>query len=111
MAIPSAMRCPGGLREQAPRLTSQDIATALRGPATTREVVITIRIVLIAIIVRQFFPVSNIPEGHQPERAGRLFDFTVGITGVIAKASGIPEDRAIDIIAVIEGKNIGIALG
>src|SRR4051812_40883078 len=107
----SAMGCPGGLREQSPIFPRQDIATALRGTATTREVCIIFRMILIAIIVRQFFPVSNIPEGDQPERASRHGDVTVEITGVVAVASCIPEHRAINIIAAIEGKNIDIALG
>jgi len=73
--------------------------------------VIRVRIILVAIIVRQFFPVSDIPDGHNPERPRRLLDFTIGSTGVVDKAGRVPENLAIDIIAVIEGKNIGIALG
>src|SRR6266446_4548894 len=110
MAIPSAMGWPGGLREQSPILLSQDIATTIDGPTTTREVCIFFRIILIAVIERQFFPIGDIPEGHKPERASRLGDVTVGITGVVAVASGIPEHRAINIIAVIEGKYIDIPL-
>ena len=72
---------------------------------------IAIRIIFIAVIVRQFFPVSDIPEGHNPDRPGCLFYFTIGITGVIAIAGRIPEYLAVDIVAVIEGKNIDIALG
>src|SRR5262249_44623656 len=37
--------------------------------------------------------------------------FTVGSTRVVDVASGIPQHLAIDIIAVIEGQNGGIALG
>ena len=105
------MGWPGGLREQSPILPRQDIATAIRSSTATREVFIVCRMIRIAVIVRQLFPVRDISEGDNPERPGRLFDFTIGITGVIAKASGIPEDRAINIIAVIEGENIDIALG
>ena len=65
----------------------------------------------IAVIVRQLFPVADISEGDQPERASRLGDVTVGITGVVAVASGIPEHRAINIIAVIEGKNCSGQMG
>jgi hypothetical protein len=65
----------------------------------------------IAVIVGQFFPVSDISEGHQPDRAGRLCDFTVRITGMVAIACRVPKDRAINIVAVIEGKNVDIALG
>jgi len=104
------MGWPGGLREQSPILPRQDIATALRGTATTREVCIVCRMIRIAVIVGQFFPVGDISEGHKPERASRLCDVTVGITGVVAVASGIPEHRAINIIAVIEDKYIDIPL-
>jgi len=71
---------------------------------------ITVKLILIAIIVRQLFSVGDIPEGHNPERPGRLFDFTIGITGVVAIAGGVPEPLAINIVAVIEGKDVGIAL-
>src|SRR6266571_5641681 len=104
----SAMGCPPGLREQSPILPRQDIATALRGPTTTWEVFIVCRMIRIAVIEGQFFPVSDISEGDKPERASRLCDVTVGITGVVAVARGIPEHRAINIIAVIEGKYIDI---
>ena len=76
----------------------------------TREVCICFRIIRIAVIERQFFPLADIAEGDQPERASRLGDVTVGITGVVAVASGIPEHRAINIIAVIEDKDIDIPL-
>ena len=65
----------------------------------------------IAVIERQLFPISDIPEGDQPDRAGRLGDFTGGIAGVVAIARGIPEARAINIVAGIEGENIVITLG
>src|SRR5712691_4732867 len=110
MASPSAMRCPGGLREQSPILPRQDIATALGSSTATGEVCIVCRMIRIAVIERQLFPVRDVSEGHKPERAGRLCDVTVGITGVVAVASGIPEHRAINIIAVIEGKDIDIPL-
>src|SRR5438105_4353163 len=38
-------------------------------------------------------------------------DVTIGITGVVDIAGGVPEYLAINIRAVIEGKNIDIALG
>ena len=81
------------------------------GPTATGKVAITVRIILIAVIVGQFFPVSDIPEGHYPDCAGSDVDFTIGITGVVDRAGGVPEDLAINIIAVIESKNIDIALG
>jgi hypothetical protein len=64
----------------------------------------------IAVIVRQLFPRRDIPETHKPDRAGRLGYFTIRITGMVAIARGIPEYLAINIIAVVEGKNINIAL-
>jgi hypothetical protein len=79
-------------------------------PTATGEVAITVRIIRIAIIVRQFFPVSDMPEGHNPDRTGGDVDVTIGITGVVDIAGGIPEYLAINIRAVIEGKNIDIAL-
>jgi len=53
---------------------------------------------------------SDIPEGDQPERPGSLFDFTIGSTRVVAIAGRVPEPLAINIVAVIEGKDVGIAL-
>ena len=82
----------------------------MRCTTATGKVAITVRIILIAVIVGQFFPVSDIPEGHNPDRTGGEVDFTIGITGVVDIAGGVPEDLAIDIIAVIEGKNIDIAM-
>ena len=110
MAIPSASRWPSGLREQSPILLRQDIATTIGGTATTREVCIFFRIIRIAVIERQFFPLADISKSHQPERASRLGDVTVGIAGVVAIASRIPEDRAINIVALIEDKYIDIPL-
>jgi hypothetical protein len=109
--ISSATRGPGALREESPILPRQDIATTVGGPTATREVCVVGRMIRIAVIVGQFFPVSDIPEGDNPDCADRLFNFTVGITGVVAIAGRIPKDRAINIIAVIEGENIDIALG
>ena len=106
----SAMGWPGGLWEQSPILPSQDIATTIGGTATTREVCIFFRIIRIAVIERQLLPIGDISEGDQPERASRLGDVTVGITGVVAVARGILEHRAINIIAVIEDKDIAIPL-
>ncbi len=79
-------------------------------PTATGEVAITVRIIRIAIIVRQFFPSSDMPEGHNPDRTGGDVDVTIGSTGVVDIAGGVPEYLAINIIAVIEGKNIDIAL-
>ena len=77
----------------------------------TGKVAISIRIILIAVIVRQFFPISDIPEGYNPDCTGGEVDSTIGITGVVDIAGGIPEYLAINIRAVIEGKNIDIPLG
>jgi hypothetical protein len=110
MAIPSAMGGPGGLREQSPMLPRQDIATTSVSPTATGVVLISVRIKVIAVIVRQFVAISDIPEGDDPDRASRLCDLTVGIAGVVAIASRIPEDRAINIVAVIEGKDVHITL-
>src|SRR2546425_1043304 len=93
-----ATRSLGGLRKQSPILPRQDIATTVGSPTATREVLIVGRMIRIAVIVRQLFPVSDIAKGDQPERAGRLCDFTVRITGVVAIARRISEDCAINII-------------
>ena len=110
MAIPSAMGWPGALREQSPVFPRQDIATTIVSSTATRKVFVICRMIRIAVIERQLFPLADISEGNQPERAGRLGDVTVVITGVVAVARGILEHRAIDIIAVIEDKDIAIPL-
>ena len=96
-----ATRSPGGLREQSPILPRQDIATTIVRSTATWEIFIVGRMIRIAVIVRQLFPIRDIPEGYQPDHAGGLFDFAVGITGVVAIASCIPEHFAVNIIAVI----------
>jgi hypothetical protein len=111
MASPSATRLPGALRKQSPILPRQDVATTRVSATATGEVFIVGRMIRITVIVGQFFAVSDIAEGHQPDRAGRLGDFAVRITGAVAIACRVPEDCAINIIALIEGKNIDIALG
>src|SRR5215471_17195968 len=59
-----ATRSPGGLRQQAPILPRQDIATTIVSATETGEVSIVGRMIRIAVIERQLFPVSDISEGH-----------------------------------------------
>ena len=107
----SAVRCQRALGEQSPILLGQNIATTLRRTTATGKVAIPGQIILIAIIAGQFLSVADRPKRYNPERSRRLFDGTIGIAGVVDIAGGVPEDLAINIVAVIEGKNIRIALG
>ena len=84
---------------------------AIPSTAAAGEVLIRVRIELIAIVVGEFFPITDVPEGHNPECAGRLFNLTIGRTGVVDIAGRIAQELAINVIALIKGKNIGIALG
>jgi hypothetical protein len=62
------------------------------------------------VVVTQLLACLNIPCRHNPN--GPLGDdsFAVRFTGVVDVASRIFQRLPIDIIAVIEGKNVGVAL-
>ena len=53
-----------------------------------------------------FFAVLNIAFGNNPDGALGDQHFTIGITGVIDGAGCVCEGLAIDILAVIEGKEV-----
>ena len=62
------------------------------------------------IVVAQFLTCLNIPYRHDPD--GTLGDhgFAVRLAGMVDIASRILQRLPINIIALIEGKNVGIAL-
>ena len=91
-------------RYASPILRVKDIATA-SFCATGAAILLG----SIAVIVVQFLPCCDIASGDNPDRALGNVDLTVRIAGMIDVASPILERLPIDIVAVIEGKNVGIA--
>ena len=65
---------------------------------------------IIPIVIAQFLPVLDIPSGDNPDGPGRGFNDTVGGTGMIDIAGGILDKFAVDVEAVVQGKEIDIAL-
>jgi hypothetical protein len=62
------------------------------------------------VIITEFFTLFDVPFGNNPDRAFGEEDFTVGVTGMVDIAGFVFEGLAIDIIVVIEFKDILIAL-
>ena len=61
-------------------------------------------------VIAEFFAFLNIAFGNNPDGTLGDQDFTVGVTGMVDIAGCVFEGLAIDIIAVIEDKNVLIAL-
>ena len=62
------------------------------------------------VIVAEFFTFLNIALGNNPDGTFGDQDVTVGVTGVIDIAGFVLQGFPIDIIMVVEGKNVLIAL-
>ena len=88
-----------------PVFLPQNIPTALLGATLT-----TVLLGGKAIIVTEFFACLNIAFGNNPDGALGNQDVTVGITGMVDIAGFVLQGLAVNIIAVIEGKNVLIAL-
>ena len=88
-----------------PILLSQNIPTAIFC-ATLPTVLLGSK----PIIITEFFAFLNIAFGHNPDGALGAQDVTVGVTGMVDIAGFVLEGLAVNIIAVVEGKNVLIAL-
>src|SRR5438067_11599524 len=88
---------------------SQDIPTAALGATVARILLIISGI--IAIVVRQFFPGSDLPPCDNPDGVRRFLDFTVWVTRMIDIPCGIVQCLAINRVPVREMKDVGIASG
>ena len=64
---------------------------------------------IVTIIVAEFLAFFDIPRRDNPDGAPGDFRGAVRIAGMIDVARPILQRLAIDIVAVIEGKNVGIA--
>src|SRR5439155_21542338 len=64
---------------------------------------------LIPVIVAEFLTCCNIAYGHNPQGGMRFFYGTVRITGMVDIAGSIGECLAVDSIAIILMKDVGIA--
>jgi hypothetical protein len=62
------------------------------------------------IIVTEFFALFDVPFGNNPDGAFGDQNFAVGVTGMVDVAGFVLQSLAVNIIAVIEGKNVLIAL-
>ena len=63
------------------------------------------------IVITQLLTCLNVPERHNPDGALGHDGFAVRLTRMVNVARGILQRLAIDIVAVVERKNIGIPLG
>jgi hypothetical protein len=62
------------------------------------------------IVIAEFFALLDVPFGNNPDGALGAQDVTVGVTGMIDIAGGVLQGLTVNIIAIIEGKDILIAL-
>jgi hypothetical protein len=89
----------------APILFRQNIPTAVFC-ATLTTVVLGGK----PVIVAEFLACLNIALGDNPDRAFRYQDITVGVTGMIDVAGFVLERLPVNIVAVIEMKNVRVTL-
>src|SRR5262249_12850776 len=64
-----------------------------------------------AVVVTQFLTCLNIPYSHNPDGALSDDSFAVWSTGMVDIARLVLQRLAIDVIALIKGKDVGIAPG
>ena len=95
-----------GIRVPSPILLVEDIPATLRG--STGAVIFFGRI---AVIIGQFLAGFDMPQSDNPQCFPGLFDRTVGVTGMVDIAGGILQPHAINIVALIELKDIRITRG
>src|SRR5215467_7614418 len=60
---------------------------------------------IIAIVVREFLPCSDIPHGDNPDSVRRFLDFTVGVTRMIDIPGRILQGLAIKRVTVCQMKD------
>jgi hypothetical protein len=87
-----------------------------RGGAKAQQTVIwamklAIISTIIAIVVRQFFPCRDLPQGDNPDGVRRFLDCTVRVTRMIDIPCGIFQCLTINRVPVREMKDVGIASG
>lgn len=63
---------------------------------------------LVAVIVGQLLPCPDIPTGDNPDGAARLLHVTVRVTGMIDVAGFVSEGLPVNVIALIQRKDIDI---
>jgi len=90
-------------------LLSQDIPTAALSATVARILLIIPGI--IAIVVREFLPCSDIPYGDNPDGVRRFLDFTVRVTRMIDVTGCILQGLAINGVPVRQMKDISITSG
>src|SRR6266700_7772852 len=71
------------LRDDLPIPCINNIADAIVGAAATGEIRIPFRIILIVVLMRQFFPCLNIAQSDDPNSPGCGLQSTVRIAGMI----------------------------
>ena len=64
---------------------------------------------LVAVIVGELFAWGDVPQRDNPDGPGGQVGGAVGVTGMIDVAGGVAARLPVDIIAVIEVKEIDIA--
>jgi hypothetical protein len=63
---------------------------------------------IVAVIVTEFFACLYTPQGDNPDRVGGRINFAVRITGVIDITGEVGERLPIDVIALIQFKDVSV---
>src|SRR5712692_6600934 len=95
--------------DHSPVLAIQHIATTILGTTVTRIAFVILH--AIAVIVGQLLAWGDIAEGHNPDGAEGDDRVTIRLAGMVDKAGRVHVRLAVNIIAVIQRKDAGIALG
>lgn len=85
-----------------PVLLSQDELDAPVGPAETRVLFIILK--RVTVIVGDLFPLSDVPQGDDPNLAAHDFGFGVGGTGMVDVAGGVERYVAVNVVSLVQVK-------
>lgn len=69
-----------------------------------------VMIEVVAVVIGQFLPGLDVAPGGNPDAAADDVDFAVRIAAVIDESSRIPADTAVDVVVVVERKDIDVLL-
>src|SRR5262249_52972228 len=92
-----------------PVLTPEDIATTDFSATMTGEFFVVSGI--IAVVEAQFFSGLDVPAGDNPDRLRRVFYDTIWITGMVDITCRISQRCPVNIVLVIQVKNVRIVVG
>ena len=87
-----------------------DISYTIFCSTITGEIRIGFRIIGIVVLIGQFFPSLDIPQGYNPDTARGGLYRTIGVTRMVNITGCILEDFAVNIIPSVEITNIGVTV-